>query len=382
MTSLFSEFELKHKAEWLEKVSKDLKGKPLDSLNWHIQETTANQLSVSPFAHREDIKGNPYPPLPFNRTSNSWEIGTFVVVNDFHAANLQALTALKNGANAICFQLEKTPNKADLRVLLVDIQLEWISIHFLISQKNWKALPTNFIDIIKEKGQNSSNVSCSFRFSGDILETSEDYRFFRHSCLNELPRGHFLTVNDLDGENEEVIATLASTLRKGNIYLNTLNHAELGVKDLYHTLQFTLQLDDHYLLNIAKIRAFKLLWAQVFKAWNLPVEIFSPIEVHLSPSSQSSDEDYNKIKATAQAMSAIIGGANRLFIHPSDSFTKENGTPFSQRIALNVQHLMQQESYIDRVIDPAAGSYFIENLTETLAQKAWAAFQQLEASQK
>lgn len=143
-----------------------------------------------------------------------------------------------------------------------------------------------------------------------------------------------------------------------------------------------MELGDHYFLNIAKIRALKLLWHQVLSAWNLKLALSPFIEAHLTQASQSQDADYNKIKATAQAMSAIIGGANRLFIHPSDAFMNENGTLFSQRIALNVQHLMQQESYLDRVIDPAAGSYFIENLTETLAQKAWASFQQLEASQK
>jgi methylmalonyl-CoA mutase len=75
-------------------------------------------------------------------------------------------------------------------------------------------------------------------------------------------------------------------------------------------------------------------------------------------------------------MSAVIGGASRLYIHPSDSFKDENGTSFSRRIALNINHLLQQESYLDRVIDPSAGSYYLETLTDTLAEKAWEKFQE------
>jgi len=73
-------------------------------------------------------------------------------------------------------------------------------------------------------------------------------------------------------------------------------------------------------------------------------------------------------------MSAIIGGSNRLFIHASDEFKDKNGTTFGKRIALNVQHLLQLESYLDRVVDPAAGSYYIEKMTEDLAEAVWKKF--------
>ena len=76
-------------------------------------------------------------------------------------------------------------------------------------------------------------------------------------------------------------------------------------------------------------------------------------------------------------MSAVIGGTDRLYIYPSDSLVNENGTSFSRRIGLNVHHLMEQESYLDRVIDPSAGSYFIEELTNRIAEKAWKQFQNL-----
>ena len=76
-------------------------------------------------------------------------------------------------------------------------------------------------------------------------------------------------------------------------------------------------------------------------------------------------------------MAAVIGGAQRLYIYPSDEIKDGLGTPFAQRIALNIQHLMQLESYMDRVVDPSAGSYYIENLTNQLAEAVWKKFKQL-----
>ena len=153
-----------------------------------------------------------------------------------------------------------------------------------------------------------------------------------------------------------------------------MNSNGLSVANFYSQIQFSITLGDSYFLNIAKIRALKLLWQQVLSAWNIQQNSISNIEVHLTTITQTEDENYNKIKSTAQAMAAVIGGANRLYIYPSDEFKDDLGTPFAQRIALNIQHLLQLESYLDRVIDPAAGSYYIENLTDLLAKNAWKRF--------
>ena len=121
----------------------------------------------------------------------------------------------------------------------------------------------------------------------------------------------------------------------------------------------------------------KLGWQQILDAWKITTPAIPNIEAHLTTSTQTDNENYNKIKATAQAMAAVIGGAKRLYIYPSDEVKDGLGTPFAQRIALNIQHLMQLESYMDRVVDPAAGSYYIENLTNKLATAAWTKFQEL-----
>ncbi|MBK9488574.1 MAG: hypothetical protein IPO07_07135 [Haliscomenobacter sp.] len=128
-------------------------------------------------------------------------------------------------------------------------------------------------------------------------------------------------------------------------------------------------------MEIAKLRALRLLWQNVLKAYGVQTSALE-IAAHFAPASQDEHPNTNLIRAATQAMSAVIGGANQLYVLPSNASLHESPTPFTRRIARNVQHLLRLESHLDKVIDPAAGSYYIEKLTEELAHKAWAIFQQ------
>ena len=86
----------------------------------------------------------------------------------------------------------------------------------------------------------------------------------------------------------------------------------------------------------------------------------------------------NMIRAATQAMSAVIGGVDRLYIPPANAGVPEAPTPFTRRVARNVHHILKMESFLDRVADPGAGSYYIEKLTDTLAESAWSQLQEIE----
>ena len=159
--------------------------------------------------------------------------------------------------------------------------------------------------------------------------------------------------------------------------MEQLNQEDLGILDYHNTIQFALTVGDSYFINIAKLRAFKLLWQQVLQAWDSSLTDLPTIEIHLGLKSQTAEANYNKIKATTQAMSAVVGGVQRLYIYPSDISPQDNGSDFARRIAWTIQHLMQLESYMDRVKDPAAGSYYIESLTNRLAEDAWEEFRKM-----
>ncbi|NJN77554.1 MAG: hypothetical protein HC803_03855 [Saprospiraceae bacterium] len=143
---LFTDFDKVTKAEWLAQVTKDLKGKPIDGLNW-----STDGLEFTPFYHNEDALGEN--PIMDGRSDNSWEIGERIVVQNenYKLANKQALDALSKGANALCFVLDENPTNAELTILLEGVQLEWISTHF--QAKTWKRLIGNFIEIINTKNK-------------------------------------------------------------------------------------------------------------------------------------------------------------------------------------------------------------------------------------
>lgn len=364
MKNLFKEFENIAKQEWLAKVEKDLKGKPLESLNW----TLSDGIMLSPFAHSEDLKGSPIA-IPNNRHSNQWNIGVRIKVSNFKQANKAALSLLENGATALYFELEQTPNHAELSELLHEINLEWISINFKIHQPSWERITSNFIKIIKEKGENPSEVRCSFQFKNNDISDMEAFK----NVIQKLPKAQLLTIPSK--HEKDAVSELSKTIFAANKALIQLNEKGFDLKNAHKTIQFSIELSDNYFLNIAKIRALKLLWQNILSAWDKDLKNESPIQVHLSTLTQTDDENYNKIKATSQAMSAVIGGADTLYIHASDEVKDGKGTAFGQRIALNIQNLMQLESYMNRVADPAAGSYFIEGLTEQLAEAAWSKFQ-------
>ncbi len=370
MKSLYKDFKKSTKKDWLAKVEKDLKGKPLESLNWKINE----ELSVSPFAHQDDLK-ELNKPLLSTKESNDWEKGVRIIAKNVKTANQEALFLLEKGSNALCFEFLKNPTKKEFHTLLNGIELEWISTHFILSQKSWKGVVQNFISILNDKNLNLKKVAASFQFKDSTTIPPADYQAVQ-DFSNQLPLASFITINAREfyqGQNN-VIEELVQTISKANAYLEKWNEKDLDLKVLISNLQFSIQLDDSYFLNIAKIRALKILWNLLIKSWRGTLKSDIIIETHLTTATQTEDENYNKIKATTQAMSAVIGGTKRLYIYPSDSFKNQTGSLNAQRIGLNIQHLMQLEGYLDKVQDPAAGSYYIEKLTDDLAEAAWGRF--------
>jgi len=163
-------------------------------------------------------------------------------------------------------------------------------------------------------------------------------------------------------------------VKRGNLYLEKLTERGLSPAEAANTLQFSIALGKSYFLEIARIRAFKLLWLNVLKAWGAPLD-YPAVEAHFQPEAYSDELHTNMIRATTMAMSAVLGGADRLTVLPYDAGREAQATysqSFSRRIARNVQHLLKMESFFHEIPDAAAGSYYIEKLTQQLAEKAWA----------
>jgi methylmalonyl-CoA mutase len=355
--------------EWIQQLEKDLKGKPWSDLQWQLGEG----ILVDPFYHSDNFLPQ-RPPLVDQRNTNTWEIGEYIDGSDSTLANRAIMDALEGGAEAIEIHLTQPLDSKGLAILLQGVQLEFIAVHFVeaYAQKQ----PLEILQLLKqfvlEQGFDPAKISGSIALDSTQLEPTVT---FIRWVNQELPGVKVCCIN---GQNfhqgqANTASELAALLQAGSSLLDQLQQQELGA--IAGQFQFSVAIGTSYFVEIAKLRALRILWRNVLQAYGIADKGFE-ISVHFAPLTPDNNPNTNLIRATTQAMSAVIGGANRLYVLPSDASQSESPTPFAVRIARNVQHLLRLESYLDKVIDPAAGSYYIEKLTEELAQKAWAIFQE------
>ncbi|GAB4498831.1 MAG: hypothetical protein OHK0019_34860 [Saprospiraceae bacterium] len=367
----FSEFPPVSKDEWLRQVAKDLKGKPLEELVWQI----GDDLKVSPFAHADDFKESP---LPFSGEPNNWEICEDVLVNEAVAANYQAIEALEGGTEGLRFFFEKSPDAAVFEEIFDKIHLDFIGLHFAGKgvSENPGAILGNLERLAKQKEISIQNLRGSLGYDPAATAGIVDWRYLVDLLAfakEKFPKFKLMTVTippSIDG--------LATGLKSGNLYLEKLAERGLSVPLAAEFLQFSMPVGKSYFLEIARIRAFKLLWLNVLKAWGSSLN-YPVIEAHFQPEAYSDELYTNMVRATTMAMSAVLGGANRLTVLPYDAGRESQATysqSFSRRIARNVQHLLKMESFFNEIPEPTSGSFYIETLTNELAQRAWSAFQQ------
>lgn len=374
---LFAEFPAISTAEWMAKIEKDLKGKAMEALYWEPEPG----LVVPPLYHSAD----PLVPTTTDdqREHNAWEIGQWIRVADLKEANTAVLRNLQGGVQAIQLHLTRSLSAAQLDQLLEGVIPAYVSLHFSWEdpgfpiQDFWPRLQTYLTK--HEKNEALWKVSFSWQPAShvealkpvvDLIRETENSDF---QCLN-------VSAEQAAGE-ASTVENLAELISRGQAYIAQLQELGLEPSQTAQQLQFSLVIGNTFFLEIAKIRALKLLWANVLDAYQL-----APIRPNIcayTTRPEGSDDPYHfMIQSATQAMSAVIGGASRLIVTPADQgvappdprFTDK--PDFGPRIARNVQHLLQMESFLDRVIDPGAGSYYIENLTQQLSTKAWALFQQ------
>lgn len=362
---MLSEFPPVSKAEWLNQVAKDLKGRPMEELLW----TRADGSVFTPFVHADDFQ---QPPASLESTDNNWEIVEEIQVSDPVTANRQALEALEGGAESLCFVLHSTPDAATFGQLLDGIYLDYIGLHFA-----GKAVDTNpgiFLALLEslaaQKGISTTALKGSLAYDPVPVSSVVDWRYLAE--LIEYARTKFPQFK-LIRVAASADTNLKDTILHANTYLKNLSEKGLSVSEISQTMEFSIAIGKSYFVEIARIRALKLLWLNLLQAWKAPLK-YPSIAVQYQPETYTDDLYTNMIRATTMAMSAVQGGAARLTVLPYDAGRESQAkypATFSRRIARNVQHLLKMESALDAVSDPSAGSYYIETLTRQMAEKAW-----------
>jgi methylmalonyl-CoA mutase len=353
-TRLFPEFPPITKQQWLAEIEKDLKGKPYDTL----RHTTPEGISLEPFYHSDD-RPTQRPAFSAGQTNNDWEIGEDIVVSNAKKANQQLLAALNGGVNAPRLIFAKSPTLVSLEIILKDVNLAYISLHLAGKLAPEKVL-LNLHLIAQQHKTSPNDIKGSLQFNVNALKINEliDLIEFTENTLSHFKIFTF-TGNDI------TILT-----KNGASFVHQLMQRNISLEKLASRIQFSLEIGQSYFYEIARLRALKLVWANILAAYGCKNAAIPNIQAHFRLDAQKEDANSNMIRATTQALSAAIGGVASLTVLPSDAMSGEN-TDFARRIARNVQHLLKMESYLDKVIDPAAGSYYIEHLTDALAEKTW-----------
>jgi methylmalonyl-CoA mutase len=367
---LFSEFPPASKADWLAKIQKDLKGKSINDLFYKV-----GDLQLSPFLSKSDLVEN-VAPLAHGRETNHWDINeTIFVKEDLKKANSLALKALAGGASALRFEMEAFAKAADLAILLNDIELDYI--HTAFSEKTRNQNPLPFLKILKQYveklGKNPAEIRGSVHYD-PFADGRRDIKIATELVLwatQNLPKFKVITVQE--AYQEDTAKSLTALLKSAIDYLDKIEERGVDIAKLTDVMQFSVTIGMHFFVDIAKIRTLKILWGNVLAAYGVEPKLpFIVADTHNVPN--DANPHTPKIQAATQAMAAAIGGVNILTVTPSDAFSGAicgESNDFNRRIARNVQHLLQAESGFTHVIDPAAGSYFVETLTQQFCETVW-----------
>ncbi len=394
---LFTEFEPVSTEAWEAKINADLKGKDYErALVWKTYEG----ISVQPYYREENLEGlgylNALPgEFPYVRgnkkTGNDWFIRQDIKVKDFTEANKKALTVLGKGVTSLgfCFDCNTVMTKADMAIFLKDICLEAIETNFVCScDKCNFAEP--FAEYVLEKyksgdhiiGSLSVDPIGSFVLKGKMKANAFDELKQAVEKTAALPHLRVIGVHGkyFANSGSSIVQELAFSLAQGVEYLNRLTGAGLSIDEVAGNIKFSFGIGNNYFMEIAKLRAARFMWAQIVKAYDPENDESAKLIAHSETNTYNKtfyDPYVNMLRTQTEAMSAVLGGADSITVLPFNTIFGDT-TEFSERIARNQQILLKEEAHLDKIADPGAGAYYIENLTASLIEHAWNLFLQVQ----
>ena len=403
---LFTEFAAPTTQEWLDKIQVDLKGADFQKrLVWRTNEG----FNVQPFYRREDLANLKTPDalpgeFPFVRgnkkDSNAWYVrqnisldvaGNATSKEIAKAANAKALDILNKGIDSLGFHIPgKMVSKETVETLLDQILCDVVEVNFATCPRHSVELAEILVAYFAEKGYDKQKVVGSIEwdpmqkmvmkgkdvtpvlaFGPKLVEVLKEYPNFR--CIA-------VSTDALNNAGAYIVQELGYALAWGNEYLQQLVDAGVDADLAAQSIKFNMGVSENYFMEIAKFRAARLLWAQIVKQYEPKSDEACKMCVNATTSKYNQtlfDSYVNLLRSQTEAMSAALGGIHSMVVTPFDA-PYEQATDFSERIARNQQLLIKEESHFDRIVDPSAGSYYIEHLTDALATEAWKIFLKVE----
>ncbi len=392
---LFTGFPPVSNGDWEARIREDLKGADYEKkLIWK----TPEGFKVKPFYSAEDLQDLQYNEsvpgeAPFVRgdksSGNTWEIRQDFTVFDIPAAIEKARIAVENGVTSVGFDISRKGDMYyhDFRALIRSFDFTKASIN-LVAGEMAPAYMDFLLKALDELHIDTDNVKGSVDFDPmGYLATTGGFYFSEKSDFDNADKMLLAAVNELTGlrvlavnsylfgnAGASAVQELGIGLSMAAEYMERLSEAGHDVTDVAQNIQWNLGVGSSYFMEIAKVRAARVLFSHLLSAFDGRNE--KPVFIHSVTTDWNKtlyDAHVNMLRLTVEGMAAVLGGCNSLLVKPFDAAFREPDD-FSERIARNTQAILKEEAYLDKVADPAAGSYYIESLTNSLVEHAWQYF--------
>ena len=393
---LFSEFAPVSTEEWMAKITADLKGVPFEKkLVWK----TGEGFNVNPFYRAEDIEGlktteslpGEFPYVRGTKKDNDWKVRQNIEVCCFKGANEKALDLLTKGVTSLGFIIKGDEvNEENITTLLEGICPASVELNFNICNCKAEKLIGILADYFKGKGVDAEKCYGSVNydaFKKPLVKGKENSEWVEGAAAvlkagQALPNYRVLAVNAFlfNNAGAYISQELGYALAWGNELMAKLTEAGFTADEVAKKIKFNLGISSNYFMEIAKFRAARWLWAEIVAAYKPACECACKMVAHAQTSEWNMtvyDAHVNLLRSQTEAMSAALAGVDSITVRPFDKIYQ---TPddFSERIARNQQLLLKEECHLDKVVDPSAGSYYVEVLTNSLADVAWKLFLEVE----
>lgn len=378
----FNEFLADSTEAWKERILKELKGKPFEALVWNNPEGMKVNPNYSAGSEKENhgLPGK----FPFLRgvktESNNWEINQFIASDSEVKMNKRALTSLEGGAEGLIISL-KEPK--DLTQVLKGVFLNYVGLHFIdgFTAENISQLD----QLLAENNLTGKDIYGSVELC--LVDKDEAIKEKNLPLTIEVtqkyPRIKAVKVSGDKLHNKGALASteLALALSIGHESLLDLVKSSMTVDQASAAINFSLGIGSSYFTEMAKYRVLRQLWGLVVDKYSPEHSCSRATFIHAFSGSWNKtvlDEENNLLRTSTEAMSAVLGGADAVCLFPFNDLTK-HASNSGMRYARNIQHLLKSESFLHQTIDPAGGSYYIENLTRELREKTWEKFCEIES---
>lgn len=405
------------KDTWRKQAEKELRGRPLDDLTWN----TLEGIPVSPLYTADDVAGldhmNTMPGIePFTRgvratmyTGRPWTIRQYAGFSTAEESNAFYRRALAAGQQGVSVAFDLATHRGydsdhervigdvgkagvaidsveDMKILFDEIPLDKVSVSMTM---NGAVIPVlaNFIVTGEEQGHDRSVLSGTIQ--NDILKefmVRNTYIYPPEPSMrviadiieytsNEMPKFNSISISGyhMQEAGANLVQELAYTLADGKEYVKTAMARGMDIDKFAGRLSFFFAIGMNFFMEAAKLRAARLLWHRIMDDLGAKDPRSKMLRTHCQTSGVSLQEQdpYNNVIRTAyEAMSAVLGGTQSLHTNALDEAIALP-TDFSARIARNTQLILQEETGVTNVVDPLAGSYYVEKLTADLADAAW-----------